>query len=100
MTDISTPRKQGLLQKFLGRSPDSIETGAGGIVLAALPFDYFGWSAKGAAFCSDRLCSLLGLAAARSVVDIQSCLGPSDAAALEGMVNRLQKIGTPFALIA
>ena len=64
----------------------------------ALPFEYCGWKSDGAAVWSRNFPKLFNLSAVQNIRDIQTALLPSDAAALEGMVWRLQKDNEPFSL--
>ena len=64
----------------------------------ALPFEYCGWNAQGLALWSRGFPALFGLISIQTIRDIQIKLMPSDAAALEGMIFRLQKDGEPFTL--
>lgn len=64
----------------------------------ALPFEYCGWSTNGIAIWSRKFPQLFGLASIQNVRDIQSAILPSDAAALEGMIYRLQQENEPFTL--
>ena len=68
--------------------------------LSAFPGEYCGLSGDGNVIYSYGFCSLLGLDHITQITDIQNALDPSDAAALEGMLNRLQSEGTPFTLNA
>lgn len=64
----------------------------------ALPFEYCGWNAKGEVYSSPNFSRLFGLGSVQNIRDIQQSILPSDAAALEGMVWRLQKDEDPFNL--
>ena len=64
----------------------------------ALPFEYCGWNAQGIAHWSRGFPQLFGLNSIQNIRDIQQAILPSDAAALEGMVWRLQKEKEPFSL--
>ena len=66
----------------------------------AVPGDYCGWSPDGSIAHSRGFCSLLGLERITSFTDIQYALDTSDAAALEGVANRLRQEGIPFAITA
>lgn len=64
----------------------------------ALPFEYCGWNKSGIAHWSRGFPEIFGMNSIQSVRDIQQAILPSDAAALEGMIWRLQKDGEPFLL--
>lgn len=64
----------------------------------ALPFEYCGWKPDGVAVWSRDFPKLFNLTSIQNIRDIQAALLPSDAAALEGMVWRLQQDGEPFYL--
>lgn len=65
----------------------------------ALPFEYCGWNKHGMAHWSRGFPKLFGLNSIQTIRDIQQAILPSDAAALEGMVYRLQKENEPFTLV-
>lgn len=64
----------------------------------ALPLEYCGWNKAGVAHWSRGFPELFGLKSIQTIRDIQNAIPPSDAAALEGMIWRLQKEGEAFAL--
>ncbi len=68
--------------------------------LAAFPGEYCGWSERGEVIASPGLPALLGAESVRSLADIQSRLGPGDAAALEGLMDRLRRSGARFSINA
>lgn len=68
--------------------------------LAAFPGEYCGWSKDGGVAYSHGFCEILGLERLSSLADIQSRLSPGDAAALEGMMDRLKKHGIAFVMNA
>ncbi len=66
--------------------------------LSAVPGEYCGWARDGSVAYSAGLCGLLHIPSVESINDILSALDTSDAAALEGVFNRLQDEGTPFTM--
>ena len=64
----------------------------------ALPFEYCGWKADGVAVWSRHFPKLFNLTSIQNIRDVQTALLPSDAAALEGMIWRLQQDNEPFVL--
>lgn len=67
--------------------------------LSAIPGEYCGWMADGSAAYSPGFCRILGLESVKDISDIQACLSAGDAAALEGVFDRLQQEGTAFTII-
>lgn len=67
--------------------------------LAAVPGEYCGFAPDGIAIYSDGFCRMLGLQQISTIHDIQSALGTSDAAALEGFFYRLQEDNKPFSIV-
>ena len=68
--------------------------------LSTFPGEYCGIAASGHILYSENFCTLLDLASIQSLTDIGASLSPGDAAAFEGMTNRLQENGTGFVLTA
>lgn len=66
--------------------------------LDAFPGEYCGFSKSDHVIYSPGFIKKLGLETIRSIADIQAALSPSDAAALEGMLERLKKDRTAFEL--
>ncbi|MBI1259479.1 MAG: PAS domain-containing protein [Chloroflexi bacterium] len=66
--------------------------------LDAVPGEYCGWAADGSVAYSEGFCKLLGIEAIKNIHDIQTGLSTSDAAALEGLFQRLQEKGETFSL--
>jgi len=64
--------------------------------LAAFPGEYCGWSSNGEVAYSQSFCEVLGLKTVENLTDIQGKLSPGDAAALEGLFERLQQNTIPF----
>ncbi len=68
--------------------------------LSATPWEYCGFTAQGQVAYSPGFASLLNLRDIRSIDDIQTALSASDAAALEGLFERLRNEGENFTLSA
>lgn len=68
--------------------------------LSATPWEYCGFTSSGQAAYSPGFASLLNLREIRTIEDIQSALSASDAAALEGLFERLRESGEHFTLPA
>ncbi len=66
--------------------------------LDAVPGEYCGFAADGSLAYSEGFCALLGLDGIAALHDIQNVLSPGDAAALEGLYNRLAENGEAFSL--
>ncbi|MFP4314004.1 MAG: PAS-domain containing protein [Alphaproteobacteria bacterium] len=64
--------------------------------LSAFPGEYCGWSRDGSVAYSQGFCDILGLEKINSIADIQNKLSIGDAAALEGVFNRLKENGLAF----
>ncbi|TAL34060.1 MAG: PAS domain-containing protein [Alphaproteobacteria bacterium] len=64
--------------------------------LRAIPIEYCGWDQEGVQAISGGFCSLIGVGMVDSLADIQTGLSPGDAAALEGLYDRLQQYGEHF----
>ncbi len=66
--------------------------------LSAFPGEYCGWASgeNGDIAYSQSFCDMLDLKSIKRLTDIQSKLAPSDAAALEGLFERLEHGATPF----
>ena len=64
--------------------------------LRAVPVEYCGWDHGGVQAISPGFGMLLGVSSIHSLEDIQSVLTTGDAAALEGLFNRLQQYGENF----
>ena len=72
--------------------------------LAAVPGEYCGWLSghkndETVAY-SAGFCEILGLPSIKTLTDIQGKLAPSDAAALEGLYERLEQNAIPFTTTA
>lgn len=68
--------------------------------LSAAPAEYCGFSGSGHVAYSPGFASLLNLREISTIDDVQGALSASDAAALEGVFERLQTSGEPFTLNA
>jgi signal transduction histidine kinase len=90
-------KKPRLIKKLLNRGSDKARLQA---ILSALPYEYCSWTGQETLTCSPDLASLLNVPSIGSLDDIQSTLTPSDAAALEGLVENLQKNQTSFSVTA
>src|SRR5262245_15304710 len=64
--------------------------------LRAIPIEYCGWDQEGVQAISAGFCSLIGVPSVESLSDLQAGLSPGDAAALEGLYDRLQQYGEHF----
>lgn len=68
--------------------------------LDAMPGQYCGFAQDGAVIYSSGFCRLIGLETVKNLADVQNCLATSDAAALEGQWDRLERTGQGFTLTA
>jgi signal transduction histidine kinase len=68
--------------------------------LAAVPGEYCGFARDGSVAFSPGFCDMLGLEKIEQISDVQNRLSPGDAAALEGMVNRMRQNNTGFTMSA
>lgn len=68
--------------------------------LAAFPGAYCGWSPDGSVAYSQSFCDIIGLERISGITDITGKLSPGDAAALEGLFERLQENGSSFIINA
>ena len=64
--------------------------------LRAVPIEYCGWDQAGVQAISPGFCGLFGLENVESLEDIQSAVTAGDAAALEGLFERLKQYGENF----
>ncbi len=92
--------RQSFLSRLLGGSGPSPDPAHFEAFLGAFPGAWCGWNKAGAVFASPSLPVLLGLDRVESLADIQSRLTPGDAAALQGMVDRLRHHGISFSMTA
>ena len=64
--------------------------------LRAIPIEYCGWDNQGVQAISPGFSALLGAEKISSLEDIQSALTAGDAAAIEGLYDRLTQYGEHF----
>lgn len=64
--------------------------------LRAVPIEYCGWNKDGVQALSSGFCTVLGVDSIENLQDIQNALTPGDAAALEGLYDRLHELGEHF----
>lgn len=101
MKKQNSQKTKSFLDRLLGRDGNAqLEQDKSRLeaFLEASPGAYCGWDADGGVAYSKDFPDLLGIETIRTIDDIQSALSPSDAAALEGMFERLQKHGITFSL--
>ncbi len=67
--------------------------------LTAFPGEYCGWGRDSSVAYSPGFCEMIGLPGIKNMEDVQSRLSPGDAAALEGLFDRMWDDGTPFTII-
>ncbi|MGB4108206.1 MAG: PAS-domain containing protein [Alphaproteobacteria bacterium] len=90
--------KPSFLKKLAGGSAQANDAARLEAFVSAFPGEYCGWSERGEVIASPGLTKLLGAESIRSLADIQSRLGPGDAAALEGLMDRLRRSGARFSI--
>lgn len=78
-------------RKRLGHQNERLEA-----FLRAIPIEYCGWDQNGAQAISAGFCALLGIDKVDSLQDIQDGLSPGDAAAIDGLYERLRQYGEYF----
>ena len=78
-------------KRHLSRQYDRLEAFS-----RAVPLEYCGWDQDGVQAMSAGFCQLLGVEKVESLADVQAGLAPGDAAALEGLYDRLQQFGEHF----
>jgi len=66
--------------------------------LRAMPIEYCGWSSSETQALSHGFCEMLGTASLNSVEDIQECILPGDAEALDSLFSRLEEYQESFDL--
>ena len=99
MTQKTAPQKPSLIERALApvglaRKRDKTRLEA---FLNAFPGEYCGFVGGDTVAYSTEFCDILGLESVRHLTDVQGKLAPADAAALEGLFERLQSNGTTFA---
>lgn len=92
--------KSSFLSKLAGGGAQASDSARLEAFLSAFPGEYCGWSERGEVIASPGLPALLGAESVRSLADIQSRLDPGDAAALEGLMDRLRRSGARFSINA
>jgi signal transduction histidine kinase len=100
--DISQ-QKQSFLSRFSGALGGKRQEARDQVArleafLAAFPGEYCGWGPDGMVAYSQGFCEMLGLEGVQTLSDVQARLAPSDAAALEGIYERLEDNALPFAI--
>ncbi len=100
MTNKLQDRKQKILLRLLSPLGFSCaqEKARLEAFLSAFPGEYCGWTGgqQGEIAYSQSFCDTLGLKNIEKLIDIQSKLSPGDAAALEGLFERLEQNAIPF----
>lgn len=99
MSQIAPKRSPSFLTRMLcafGRGPLIEEKSRLEAFLSAFPGEYCGWGSDGSVVYSQGFCEMLGLKSIEKLIDIQGKLAPGDAAALEGLFERLEKNATAF----
>jgi hypothetical protein len=97
---VKDSNKSSFLRKLTGGGAEANDAARLEAFLSAFPGEYCGWSERGEVIASPGLPALLGAESIRSLADIQSRLDPGDAAALEGLMDRLRRSGANFAIAA
>jgi signal transduction histidine kinase len=64
--------------------------------LRAVPIEYCGWDSTGTQAISPGFCAMLGIDKVGSIEDVEAAITAGDAAALEGLFDRLQQQGDSF----
>jgi signal transduction histidine kinase len=78
-------------RKRLARQNERLEA-----FLRAIPIEYCGWNQDGVQAMSPGFAALIGVNTIDDIHDLQTGLSPGDAAALEGLYDRLQQYGEHF----
>lgn len=89
LLDIIVPARRE--KRKLARQNDRLEA-----FLRAIPIEYCGWDNDGVQATSPGFASLLGVEKVDTLQDIQAALTAGDAAALEGLYDRLSQYGEHF----
>lgn len=100
----NAPKKQAFIPRLLGALTrvDTLEAEKSRLeaFLSAFPGEYCGIARDGSIIYSPDFCKAINVDTIISINDVQSALSPSDAAAFEGMVDRLQEDKIPFTITA
>ena len=102
MSKALTVPKKSLFSGLFGGSPaDKAEAERARLeaFLTAFPGEYCGWSQDGSVAYSAGFCEILDVPGIKNFEDVHARLSPGDAAALEGLFDRLWNDGTPFTII-
>lgn len=89
LIDMFVPSRRA--HRRLSRQYDRLEAFS-----RAIPLEYCGWDQEGVQAMSLGFCNLFGVAKVDKFEDIQNALSPGDAAALEGLYDRLRHFGEHF----
>ncbi len=100
MSNKNRDKKPSFLKKLAGRPGARNDAARLEAFLDAYPGEYCGWSESGEFLYSKNLPGLLGLSGIQTLADLQSRLTPGDAAALEGLMDRLRGHGIGFTVNA
>ncbi len=65
-------------------------------LLRAISVEYYGWDQEGTCILSPKFCKLFNIDNIQSFHDIQSAITAGDAAAMEGLFDRLRQYGEDF----
>jgi PAS domain-containing protein len=99
---LTKTNKKSLFARWLGPgAAERTETERARLeaFLTAFPGEYCGWAKDGSVAYSQGFCDLLGISGLKNLEDVQARLSPGDAAALEGLFDRMWADGTPFTII-
>jgi signal transduction histidine kinase len=93
-------RLSGLIEKIAGTRRIRADKERAEAFLDSAPFAYCGWTPDGTLAYNAAFCKILGVSEVRTLADVQARLATGDAAALEGLFERLVKEERPFTLTA
>lgn len=88
----------GLIDKISGTRRIRADKDRAEAFLDSAPFAYCGWAADRTLAYNSAFCRILGVTEIRTLADVQARLAPGDAAALEGVFDRLAQEERPFTL--